>query len=156
AIHDAASKGDVAAVTAALDAGAGVDESDGGPTPLYLAVRGGHLAVAKLLMERGADVNAAPTPLLGPALMPALAKRRVDLINLLLEGGADPNARRNRENAIHIAVNLGCLDCVKALVGAGADVNAKTKDGKTPLHIAKFKGNGEVADYLLSHGVVLP
>ena len=63
AIHDAAMKGDVAAITAALDAGAGVDESDGSATPLYLAVRGGHIAAAKLLMERGADVNAAPTPL---------------------------------------------------------------------------------------------
>lgn len=156
AIHDAATKGDVAAITAALDAGAGVDESDGKATPLYLAVRGGQFAAAKLLIERGADVNAAPTPALGPALMPALAKRRIDLIKLLLDGGANPNSKRSRENAIHIAVNLGCLDCVKALVEAGADVNAKTKDGKTPLHLAKFKGLREIADYLMAHGVVLP
>jgi cytochrome c len=144
------------AARAALDAGAGVNESDGRATPLYLAVKGGHFAAAKLLIERGADVNAAPDPRLGPALMLALAKRRTDLINLLLDGGANPNSKRSRENAIHIAVNLGCLDCVKALVEAGADVNAKTKDGKTPLHLAKFKGQREVADYLMSHGVVLP
>ncbi|RWF59780.1 MULTISPECIES: ankyrin repeat domain-containing protein [unclassified Mesorhizobium] len=155
AIHDAATKGDVAAITAALDAGSDVDESDGKATPLYLAVKGGHLAAAKLLIERGADVNAAPT-LLGPALMPALAKRRIDLIKLLLDGGANPNSKRSRENAIHIAVNLGCLDCVKALVEAGADVNAKTKDGKTPIHLARFKGLREIADYLMAHGVVLP
>ena len=154
AIHDAAIKGDVAAITAALDAGAAIDESDGRATPLYLAVRGEHFAAAKLLMERGADVN-APT-LLGPALMPALAKRRIDLINLLLDGGANPNAQRGREAALHIAVRSGCLDCVKALVEAGADVNAKTMDGKTPLHLARFKGPREVADYLLSHGVVVP
>src|SRR5688572_3723938 len=84
AIHDAAIKGDVAAIAAALDAGADINESDGKATPLYLAVRGGHAAAVQLLMERGADVNAAPT-LLGPALMPALAKRRVDLIKLLLD-----------------------------------------------------------------------
>lgn len=156
AIHDAAMKGDVAGIKAALDAGAGVDESDGRATPLYFAVRGGHFAAAKLLVERGADVNAAPTPLLGPALMPALAKRRIDLINLLLDAGANPNSYRNREAALHIAVRSGCLDCVKALVEAGADVNAKTKDGKTPLHLAKFKGQREVADYLVSHGVVVP
>ncbi|RVD27147.1 ankyrin repeat domain-containing protein [Mesorhizobium sp. M4B.F.Ca.ET.017.02.2.1] len=156
AIHDAATKGDVAGITAALDAGAGVDESDGKATPLYLAVKGGHFAAAKLLLDRGADVNAAPTPLLGPALMPALAKRRIDLIKLLLDGGANPNSKRSRESAIHIAVNLGCLDCVKALVEAGADVNAKTKDGKTPIHLARFKGLREIADYLMAHGVVLP
>ncbi|MCP9234138.1 ankyrin repeat domain-containing protein [Mesorhizobium sp. LMG 17147] len=155
-IHDAAKKGDVAAIAAALDAGAGVDESDGHATPLYLAVRGGHFAAAKLLMERGADVNAVPDPRLGPALMLALAKRRIDLINLLLDGGANPNSHRARENALHIAVRSGCLDCVKALVESGADVNAKTKDGKTPLHLAKFTGQREVADYLMSHGVVLP
>ncbi|TGQ03854.1 c-type cytochrome, partial [Mesorhizobium sp. M4B.F.Ca.ET.215.01.1.1] len=91
-----------------------------------------------------------------PALMPALAKRRIDLIKLLLDGGANPNSKRSRENAIHIAVNLGCLDCVKALVEAGADVNAKTKDGKTPIHLARFKGLREIADYLMAHGVVLP
>lgn len=156
AIHDAATKGDVAAITAALDAGAGVDESDGSATPLYLAVRAGHFAAAKLLIERGADVNAAPTAGLGPALMPALAKRRVDLINLLLDGGANPNSDRGGQAALHVAVTLGCLDCVKALVEAGADVNAKTKDGKTALHLAKRKGQRDVADYLLSHGVVLP
>ena len=157
AIHDAAIKGDVAAITAALDAGAGVNESDGRATPLYLAVRGGHLAAAKLLIERGADVNAAPTPLLGSALMPALAKRSVDMIKLLLDAGADPDSTRGRESALHIAVRSGCLECVKALVEAGADVNAQTKDGKTPIHLAKLKkGNEEVADYLMSHGVVVP
>jgi cytochrome c len=156
ALHDAAVKGDVAAVSAALDAGVFVDESDGGATALYLAVRGGHFATAKLLLERGADVNVAPTPRLGPALMPALAKRRIDLINLLLDRGADPNAKRNSETALHIAARSGCFDCVEALVGAGADVNAKTKDGKTPLHLAKLKGQREIADYLMSHGVVVP
>ncbi|MDG4906273.1 ankyrin repeat domain-containing protein [Mesorhizobium sp. WSM4898] len=65
AIHDAAMKGDIGAITAALDAGAGVDESDGKATPLYLAVKGGHFAAAKMLIERGADVNAAPTPCFG-------------------------------------------------------------------------------------------
>jgi cytochrome c len=38
AVHDAAKKGDVAAIRAALDAGVGVNESDGTATPLYYAV----------------------------------------------------------------------------------------------------------------------
>ncbi|WP_419694987.1 ankyrin repeat domain-containing protein [Mesorhizobium muleiense] len=154
AIHDAAMEGDVAAITAALDAGADVDESDGSATPLYLAVFMGHIQAAKLLMERGADVNAQTA--LGSPLMAAMGIDKIDLLNLLLDGGADPNADGSSQPALHAAVNLGCLDCVKALVEAGADVNARAEDGKTPLHMAKRGGQREVADYLMSHGVVLP
>jgi cytochrome c len=153
AIHDAAQKGDVAAITAALDAGADVDESDGNATPLYYAVWMGHIEAAKLLIERGADVN-APT-ILGPPLMAALGQAKIDLLNLLLEGGADPNSDAGGGSALYVAVSLGCLDCVKALVEAGADVNAKTREGKTPVHLAKRNGQREIADYLMSHGVVL-
>ena len=153
-IHDAAMNGDVAAITAALDAGAGIDESDGTATPLYFAVWMGHIEAAKLLMERGADVNAQTA--LGPPLMAAVGIGKIDLLNLLLERDADPNSNRGGEFALHAAVTLDCLDCVKALVEAGADVNAKTMDGKTPLHLAKSRGQRDVADYLLSHGVVLP
>lgn len=154
AIHDAAMEGDVAAITAALDAGADVDESDGSATPLYLAVFMGHIQAAKLLIERGADVNAQTA--LGSPLMAAIGTDKIDLLNLLLGGGADPNADGSSQPALHAAVNLGCLDCVKALVEAGADVNARAEDGKTPLHMAKRGGQREVADYLMSHGVVLP
>jgi len=40
-IHDAAKSGDVAGITAALEAGADINANDGGGTPLYFAVRGG-------------------------------------------------------------------------------------------------------------------
>ncbi|MER8482746.1 ankyrin repeat domain-containing protein [Mesorhizobium sp. M1322] len=153
-IHDAAMNGDVAAITAALDGGAGIDESDGTATPLYFAVWMGHIEAAKLLIERGADVNAQTTG--GPPLMAAVGTGKIDLLKLLLERNADPNSNRGGEFALHVAVTLGCLDCVKALVESGADVNAKTMDGKTPLHLAKRSGQREVADYLMSHGVVLP
>lgn len=153
-IHDAAMKGDVAAITAALDAGAGIDESDGKATPLYLAVFMGHVQAAKLLVERGADVNAQTV--LGPPLMAAMGKNKIDLLRLLLDAGANPNSDGGSEPALNVAVNLGCLDCVKALVEAGADVNAKAEDGKTPLHLAKRRGQRELADYLMSRGVVLP
>ncbi|MER8798876.1 ankyrin repeat domain-containing protein [Mesorhizobium sp. M0984] len=153
-IHDAAKEGDVGAITAALDAGAGVDESDGDATPLYFAVMMGHIEAAKLLIERGADVNAQTT--WGPPLMAAVGVGKIDLLNLLLEHDADPKSDRGGESALHVAVTLGCLDCVKALVEAGADVNAKAMDGKTPLHLAKRQGQREIADYLIYHGVVLP
>jgi len=154
AIHDAAKKGDIAAITAALDTGAGVDESDGSATPLFYAIWLGHIEAAKLLIERGADVNAQT--ILGPPLMAAMGKAKIELLNLLLERGADPNSDAGGGSALYVAVSLRCLECVKALVEAGADVNATTKEGKTPLHVAIRMGQHEVADYLMTHGVVLP
>ncbi len=153
-IHDAAKKGDVAALEAVLAAGADVNESDGFGTPLYYAARRGHLAAAKLLIERGADVNASAK--FGPALVAAAAKGKIELMTLLLENGANPDAQFEGQAALHISVKLGCLDCVKALVAAGAKVNAQTKDGKTPIHLAKFLGLRDMAGYLMAHGVVLP
>lgn len=158
-IHDAARKGDVAAITAALDAGADINASEGGGTPLYFAVKQGHVAAAKLLIERGAKVNVG-SRYWGYLLTIASAKTRVDLITLLLANGANPNATFDGESVLHVATKFGCLDCVKALVEAGADVNAPTYDShssfRTPLHIAIRYGYPEVADYLLTHGVVLP
>lgn len=154
AIHDAAMAGDVTAVTAVLDAGVPVDESDGNATPLYLAVFMGHLEAARLLMERGADVNARTA--LGSPLMAAIGKDKIDLLKLLLDGDADPNANGAGQPALHTAVNIGCLDCVQALVEAGADVNARAEDGKTPLHMATRSEQVEFAAYLMSHGVTFP
>jgi cytochrome c len=156
-IHDAPKKGDVATISAALDAGANVNESDGAAPPLYYAVQGAQLGAAKLLIERGADVN-APTAFGVAPLAPAVGKRNVELIKLLLDHGANPNSVVGTATVLHLAVERGCLDCVKALIGAGADVNALTSNGeyRTPLHIAKRLGLGDLADYLLSHGVVIP
>ncbi|MER8950010.1 ankyrin repeat domain-containing protein [Mesorhizobium sp. M0809] len=104
--------------------------------------------------DRRAASNAQTT--WGPPLMAAVGIGKIDLLHLLLERDADPNSHRGGEFPLHGAVTLGCLDCVKALVEAGADVNAKTMDGKTPLHLAKPGRQHEVADCLISHGVVLP
>lgn len=157
AIHDAAKKGDIAAIAAALDAGANVNEPDGYATPLYYAVSRQHLDAAKLLIERGADVNAG-SKIGGPPLMAAVAKNKLELITLLLAHGADPNSTVRGPTPLHVAVKRGCLDCVKALVSAGADVNARTADAvaQTPIHLARFYDYSEISEYLMANGVVLP
>jgi len=154
AIHDAAKKGDVAAITTALDAGVDVNQSNGLATPLYYAIDGGHFEAAKLLIERGADVNA--TTIWGPALMPAVANCKIELMTLLLKKGANPNSDFQSKTALHVAVERGYLDCVMALVEAGANVNAQTMNIGPPIHFAKLNNHRDVADYLMTHGVIIP
>lgn len=157
-IHDAAKTNDVAGITAALDSGADIEASEGGGTPLYFAVRKGHLAAAKLLLEHGADVIVGSN-YLGDVLTIATSQLRVDLITLLLAHGANPNSTFHGESVLHVAVKYGCLACVKVLVEAGADVNAQTYGTcsiATPIHLAIRYGYSEVAGYLRSHGVVVP
>jgi cytochrome c len=154
-IHDAAKKGDLAAITAALDAGADANGKDVFATPLYYAVKGGHLEAAKLLISRGANVE---TPSIwGPPLLPAVFDGRIEFVRLLLVNGANPNAQLQSKTALHTAAERGWLDGVKALVEAGADVNAPlSPNHQAPIHLAKLNKHGEVADYLMAHGVVLP
>ena len=160
-IHDAAKAGDVAAITAALDAGADINGIDGGVTPLFFTAIRGHLEAAKLLIARGADVNVKTK--FGSPLMAAAAKGGPELVNLLLANGASPNAEPESKTALHAAAEHGCLGCVKALVEAGANVNARYRTTvgphiivTTPLHLAIVYAHGDVADYLISHGVILP
>ncbi len=77
---------------------------------------------------------------------------------MLLDNGANPNSALESETVLHIAVKRGCLNCVKGLVEAGADVNAPTRDyeNRTPLHLARLLGLRDVSNYLMAHGVILP
>ena len=74
---------------------------------------------------------------------------------LLLAKGADPNlAARNamKVRAIHAACASGSLSIVRALLEAGADVNALQEKGFTPLHEAAATGKLELLRILLDHG----
>ncbi len=150
-IHDAAKNGNVPALTAALEAGADVNESDGWATPLWYAARRGHEDAAKLLIARGADVNLT-TKSSGPPLLGAIERKNGILVKLLLASGADPKTK----SALYLAAKSGCLECVTALVDLGADVNALNQDREPPIHAAKLIGSQAITDYLATHGAVTP
>ena len=115
-------------------------------TPLHWAARSGRFEVCKLLIEKGADVNAksndGSTPLHWAAI-----KGQPRICKLLLDNGADVNAAESDgETALHFAAQYSNLETVKILVKAGANVEAKEENGTTPIMMAT---NDDVMDYLL-------
>ena len=89
-LYEAVRKGDVAAVTAALDRGADVNAKFRyGTTALFKAAERGNAEIAKILLERGADLKVKDTFYGATAMTWALDNNHVAVVRLLLEKGAD-------------------------------------------------------------------
>ena len=105
--------------------------ADNEPPPVYLAAEAGHLKVVQLLLEAGADKNAASAD--GTtALMLAALTGHFKMVRLLLEAGADKNVSTSAgQTALMAAAASGHLEVVQLLLQVGADKNAFTSVGQT-------------------------
>src|ERR1043165_8553566 len=84
-LFEAVRKGDVAAVTAALDRGADVNAKFRyGTTALFKAAERGHTEVAKVLLDRGADVKVKDTFYGATAMTWALDNKHLGVVRLIL------------------------------------------------------------------------
>ena len=135
-----------------LQKGAEVNVVDsGGFTPLNAAANVDNTAIAKLLIEKGANLEAKTSiGQVGTALMGAAHNGNLELIRLLLAHHADLNAISaesdgNVKNgpvavgnltALHFAVANGSAEAVKLLLDAGAPVDPRDVRGMTPLMVA--------------------
>ena len=108
------------------------------------------------IIGHGADVNAKNKHDV-TALMQACKKGSVEIINVLLNAGADSSiADINGATSIHYAVVGGCSKgTLQSIIGQGADVNASNKDNVTALMIACLKGDVETINVLLIAGADL-
>jgi ankyrin repeat protein len=146
-VFEAAALGDVDRLVALLD----VDESlvaarsSDGFTPLHLAAFFGGVDAAKLLLARGADVDAAGTGwMTGTALHSAASARRVDVGLILLGAGADPNRRQTGGfTPLHAAAANGDVAFVRALLSHGAEPGSRTDDGRSTATFAQERGDAE-------------
>ena len=140
----ASAQDQTAAVAVLLEAGADPHaRSEGGFTPLLFAAREGHVDVLRALARGGANVDDTLPDNGMSALVMAVYNAQYDFARALLDAGADPNADANGWTALHQVVwtrrpNLGrnppfpvplgdldALDMVRALVAAGANVDAR-------------------------------
>ena len=127
-------------VTVLLDYGAKLDDRGRyGMTALHYAVRGGKLALIKLLLERGAPVNALDDEGLTPLLHLAKTRSKADpipVLELLKAYGADLDARDETQSTLlmHCARH-GKVEAVRWLLAHGADRDARNASGKTAAEI---------------------
>ena len=121
-------------------------------TCLLTAAYRGHLAICRLLIDKGAQVEAKDSGGHTP-LHQAARQGHVEIVRLLCDRGADIEARDNDGwRPLHYAAINGHISVVKELIEErNAEINARVKYGNTALRYAR----PDIASYLISHGGIV-
>ena len=91
----------------------------------------------------------------GTPLYSAVSNSKKEIVQTLLEAGADPNQKAQGKYPPLISA---CdkyrpnLEIIKLLIEYGADPNIQDEDGNTPLHIAVGNDDSEITELLLTNG----
>jgi ankyrin repeat protein len=106
---------------------------------------------------QGVLIGSSEAKSAGTALQIATKAGSLDIIQLLLDHGADINASPAAQEgmtALQAASRAGSLDVVRRLLEAGADVNASPAlhSGMTALQAASRAGSLDIVQLLLDHG----
>ena len=156
-LHVAAFHGRVELTQAFLGHGANAKlETRRGETALYIVSRGKYdseehgVGIARLLLEHGVDVHAQDKSF-NTALHRAAFSGRLEITQLLLNCGADPNTENEQGSTPLHQVSRGKyksreagVGIVRLLLERGVDVDARRKIKATPLHSAAFSGKFEI------------
>ena len=149
-----ARNGDVETAKVLIEAGADVNDTlAAGTSALVVAAHSGHGPFAIYLLEQGADPNAAKAGY--TALHAAVLRSQIELVDALLDHGADPNAlvehgtpgRRFSADysiraqllgatAFWLAAKYGELEILRTLAKRGADPHLVPKSGMSALQAA--------------------
>ena len=123
-------------------------------TLLHQVAKQGYQEIVALLLNYGADVNEC-TPSGITLLHIAEQNRDRDMIQFLLQKGADPRTRVEKEKGfvlLHSACEHGYRELAAILIDDGVDVNRCDDNGWSPLRTATKNGHTEVMQLLLQRG----
>ncbi len=115
-------------------------------------VEAGNIEAALELIADGVDVN-QPSVDGTTALHWAVYRKEVDLVERLLEQGANPDTSNDYyATPMTVAAVHGEFDIMKALLEAGGDPESANQDGQTLLMAVTRTGHVDTAELLLEHG----
>lgn len=133
--------------------GKGVVGSGHGYALIHAFARMGHESGVRLLLEKGADIEARDRFGIS-VLFQAIRSKNESLVRFLLENGSNLEAKSDTQwSALHVAVDCGCESIVILLLKKGAGINEDDR-GSTPLHVFARNGicNERILTMLLEKG----
>ena len=125
-----------------------------GITPLHLAAEHGHIEIAELLIENGANVDAKNNGNV-TALHLAAQNGHTGIVSLLIANDVDIDVKiSDGRTSLHLAAEHGHLEIAEHLVENGANIDEKDHDGRTPFCAAanKYEENSEMVRLLIEKG----
>ncbi|XP_046346164.2 ankyrin repeat domain-containing protein 50-like [Haliotis rufescens] len=125
-------------------------------TPVMLAAEKGHIAIVKLLVDKGGDMSLVDKRHENILHLACLCGQIEVVKYVLSQDIVDINSRgRKRKTPVMLAARNGHKEVVELLVKKGADLSlAYNAAGSNVLHVACFKGHVDVVKYLLSQDTV--
>lgn len=146
---------DLDKVRALLDSGLAADTpieyGENSETPLMKAAREGTVEIARLLLARGAKVNAQDGEK-STALEAAISRDQSAMVELLLTAKADPNSvNKYMQSALSNAAAAGNLELTEMLLKAKAKPELPGLSLQ-PMMYAAFAGNGDLIRLLVRYG----
>lgn len=142
---------------------------EGASTALMFAAVSGDLSTVRNLLEGGSEINAVSALGLDAAKM-AIYSKNTDVLELLLERGANPDLAEAGYTSLHAAILVGSVEATKLLLESGANANALVRKatatrresldfhfhesfvGATPLWLAARFTEPVIMRLLIEHG----
>ncbi|KAJ8611491.1 hypothetical protein CTAYLR_010308 [Chrysophaeum taylorii] len=123
---------------------------------LHSAAQYGFLDCARLLIDKGAEIEQAAIDSGSTPLHVASWNGDVECVQFLIDTGAQVDRATITEKgstALHLASWNGHVECARLLIEKGAEIGKRTSDnGLTPLHVASWNGHVECVQALIEKG----
>jgi ankyrin repeat protein len=142
--------------------GVRLELDQGAPCALPTAAMMGMVGHARALLAgdplRIHDHGAHDIPLMSFPAIGGGGGEQLEIARLLLDGGADVNAHKRGQTALHWAARGGQMEMAELLLGRGAEVEARAwltlgeRQATTPLDLARQGGHAPMIELLRRHG----